>query len=227
MTKREIIYTVFEKLNIMTDDANLSEELVSSLIDTKRAMLLKQQYGVKAWHMPIEVKQEICMSLELVNKIDGYSCAGKIVSTSVALPKSIKIKGKEGPLNVRLLDGTSIPLNIVSIERVPFLFENPYTRHITYCAVDFSGKLFFMSADNKSRHLKHIKVTDVFEQPDIARDLQCNKDETVEAWDDEYPMESAMVDTAMDLIVKDLVGTLSIPTDDNNNATDDTGVQGR
>ena len=72
MTKREIIYTVFAKLNILSDDTHVSEELVSSLIDTKRAMLLKQQYAKNTWNMPIEIKQELCLNLELVKRVDGY-----------------------------------------------------------------------------------------------------------------------------------------------------------
>ncbi|MCP4910149.1 MAG: hypothetical protein GY907_05525, partial [Bacteroidetes bacterium] len=59
MTKYELIYTVSEKLNILSDDSNISEELISSLLDTKRAMLLKQQYAKNSWHMPIEIKQEL------------------------------------------------------------------------------------------------------------------------------------------------------------------------
>ena len=159
MTKREIIYAVFEKLNIHSDDTRLSEELVSSLIDTKRAMLLKQQYAKSSWHMPIEIKQEICVDISLVDRVDGYSCAGKILSTNISLPRSIKIKGKEGPLSVRKEDGMEINISIVAIERIPFLFENKYTQHLIYCAVDFSGKLFIISKDNKLRFLKSIKIT--------------------------------------------------------------------
>ncbi len=220
MTKREIIYTVFEKLNILSDDTHVSEELVSSLIDTKRAMLLKQQYAKNTWHMPIEIKQELCLDLELVNRIDGYSCAGKILSTKVALPSSIKIKGKEGPLTVRKGDGREIALSIVAIERVPYLFENRFTQHLTYCAVDFSGKLFLISNDNKHKFLKSIKVTDIFESPDLARDYTCNIDSTVEAWDSEYPIESSMTDIVVDLIVKELTRSLGIPGDNINDASD-------
>ena len=223
MTKREIIYTVFEKLNILVDDTKVSEDLVSSLVDTKRAMLLKQQYATNSWHMPIEIKQELCIDLELVQKVDGYSCAGKILATTVALPKTIKIKGKEGPINVRLKDGTAIAINTVSIERVPFLFENKFTQHLTYCAIDFNGKLFLISKDNKHKFLKSIKVTDVFEQPDIARELMCGVDLTKEAWDDSYPIEAAMADAVIQLIVQDLTKSMLIPTDNNNNASDDTG----
>ena len=132
MTKREIIYTVFEKLNILTDDTNVSEDLVSSLIDTKRAMLLKQQYATNGWYLPREVKQELCVPLELIDKVDGYSCAGKILASTVTIPRSIRIKGKEGPLNVRLYDGTALAINPVALERLPFLFENKFTQHLTY-----------------------------------------------------------------------------------------------
>jgi len=222
MTKRELIYNVYEKLNIISDDTKISEELVSSLIDLKRAMLLKQQYARNGWHMPIEIKQELCMSLELVNKVDGYSCGGKILATTVALPKSIKIKGKEGPLNVRKSDSTQIEINIVAIERVPFLFENKFTQHLTYCAVDFSGKLYLISKDNKHKFLKTIKVTDIFENPDAANDLSCDANNlTTDIWDIDYPIEGAMADTVVDLIVKDLTKSFSIPGDKNNNASDD------
>jgi len=222
MTKREIIYTIFEKIGVISDDTKLTEELVSSLIDTKRAMLLKQQYAKNSWHMPIEIKQELCMDLELVNKVDGYSCGGKILSTKVALPNSIKIKGKEGPLAVRRSDGTVIAMNIVAIERVPFLFENKFTQHLTYCAVDFSGKLYLISKDTKHKFLKSIKVTDIYEQPDTANDLACNaKDLTTDVWDIDYPIESSMADVVVELVVADLTKSLVVPGDKNNNASDD------
>lgn len=221
MTKREIIFTVYEKLNILSDDTNITEELISSLIDSKRAMLLKQQYAKNAWHMPIEIKQEVCMDLELADKVSGYSCAGKILTTKEALPRSIKIKGKEGPLTVRKQDGTEIAINIVPIERVPFLFENRFTQHLTYCAVDFSGKLFILSKDDKHKFLKNVRITDIFEQPDIAFEKECKgASSTQEAWDAEYPIEAAMSDVAVDLVVKELTRTLGLPGDNVNDAAD-------
>ncbi len=55
MTKLEMIYTVVEKLKLHSDDSNFSKELISSLIDTKRAMLLKQQYAKNSWQIPMEI----------------------------------------------------------------------------------------------------------------------------------------------------------------------------
>ena len=212
-----------EKLNIHSDDSKLSEELVSSLIDTKRALLLKQQYAKKGWHMPSEVKQELSIAVELVDKVAGYSDAGKVLATSISLPQSIKIKGKEGPLLVRKVDNTEIALTLVAIERVPYLFQNRFTQHLTYCAVDHDGKLYLMSKDNKLRFLKNIKVTDIYEQPDVARDLDGSADSSIEAWDDNYPMEVSMVDAVVDLVTKDLSRTLSLPGDNANDASDERG----
>ena len=221
-TKKEIIYSVLEKLRIHTDDSDISEEMVSHLIDIKRAMLVKQQYSKTFWHMPNGIKQELCLGLSLVPKISGYGCAGKILSTDISLPKAIKIKGKEGPLNVRKEDGTEIALTIVPIERLPFLFENRFTQHLTYCAVDMNGKLLIISKDNKHKFLKSIKVTDIFERPDDVRAWECNYDSSNEdPWEIEYPLESAMEDTVVELVLKDLARTLGIPSDNINDATDE------
>jgi hypothetical protein len=227
MKKSELIYTVLEKLNIQSDDTHISQELVSSLLDTKRAMLLKQQYSAKGWHLPIEVKQEVCLGLEQVDAVGGYSCAGKMLSTSDPLPRSIKIKGKEGPLLIRKEDNTVIAINLVSIERVPFLFSNKFTAMLTYAAVDYDGKLVLISADNKLRFLTSIKVTDVFESPDNVHDIMCSntsentKTGTIVPWDEEYPVESAMADVLINMIVQELLRTKQIPGDDINNATDE------
>lgn len=215
MTKREIIYTIFEKLHVYSDDSKLSEELVASLIDTKRAMLLKQQYAKTHWHMPMEIKQEITVGVSLVDKVNGYAPAGKILATSV-LPNSIKIKGKEGPLLVRKMDNTEISITVVPIERVPYLFENRYTQHLTYCAVDQDGKMYLISKDNKLRFLKNIKITDIFEEPD---DISGSS----EAWDVYYPMELSMIDMVVQMIVKDLAQSLAIPPDNKNDADDQRG----
>jgi len=220
MTKKEIIYTIYEKLGIATDDTHMSEELISSLIDTKRAMLLKQQYAKNGWHMPTEIKQELCMDVSLVEKVSGYTCAGKILSTSIPLPRSIKIKGKEGPLMVRKSDSTVIALNIIPVERVPFLFSNRFTQHLNYCAVDMDGKLILISNNNEFRFLKSIKVTDIFEQPDTVHSLACDTP-NVEPWDLDYPVEVAMVDVITDLVVKELTRSLGIPEDRVNDATDE------
>lgn len=227
MTKRDIIYSIFEKLKLYTDDSDFSEEFIASLIDNKRAMLLKQQFGSNPWKMPIEVKQELCVDLEVTEKVNGVACFGKILRTTLALPASIKIKGKEGPLNIRKADRQEIAINLVPIERFPFIGSNPHTSMMLYAAIDYDGKLYL--ASNKTSHLflESIKVTDIYENPDDAQALMCNADTSVEPWDAEYPLEASMADPLINIILQELLISLQIPSDDINDAEDGRDKLGR
>lgn len=223
MTKREIIYLVLEQLNAHSDDSNIPEELISALIDNKRATLLKQRFGKASWNIPISVRQEICMSLELSDVVAGYSGAGKLIKTVDALPMTIKIKGWEGPLMVRKEDGSAIPINVIPIERLPYLGNNKYTNMLTYLTLDMDNKLMLISSDDKLKFLKKIRITHVFESPDEIFSLECkdNDSATTEPWDLEYPIESDMINPIVEMIMKDL--TKQLPEDKINNATDDRG----
>jgi hypothetical protein len=225
MTKREIIYSVFEKLKIKSDDNDISEELISSLIDVKRSLIIKQQFSKNPWHMPNEIKQELCLDLEVIPNIEGFDCAGTILSTKLALPGSIKIRGKEGPLAVRKADRTAINLNVIPVERIPFIGSNQFTAGMLYCAVDYDNKLLFISLNKKHLFLESIKVTDVWEIPEKANELSCTLDSSTDYWDQEYPLEGSMTDIVIDVIVKDLMRTYNIPEDNVNDATDENRTQ--
>ena len=81
--------------------------------------------------------------------------------------------------------------------------------------------MFLISKDDKIKFLNSIKVTDVFEQPDIARALTCTYDGNPEAYDYDYPVEAAMSDMIVEMIVLDLTKSLQVPGDVTNNASDD------
>ncbi len=222
MDKRTIIYTVLEKLKIYSGDSKITPELISSMIDTKRAMLLKSRFSRNSWNIPIEIKQEICMSLEHVDTISGFSLAGKTIKTSESIPKSIKIRGKDGPLLVRKEDGTTIPINIIPIERLPYVGNNKWTGMLTYACTDYDGKLILTSLSDKLKFLKKIRVTNVFESPEDVYSLECkdNNYSSTEPWDMEYPVESSMVDELIEMIVKDIFNTIRIPEDKTNDSDD-------
>ena len=220
MTKKEIIFTIIERLKANGDDSSITEELISSMIDNKRSLLLKQRFSKSFWNIPIEIKQEICLDLSLYNAVDGYSGAGKIIKTKDPLPSSIKIKAFNGPLLIRREDGRTIPFNLIPIERLPYIASNRYTAMLTYVALDLDGKLMLISSDDKLKFLKSIRVTDIFENPDEIYSLECkeNNSNTVEPWDIEYPVESSMVNDIVNMVVSDLAKSLNIPEDRTNNA---------
>ena len=226
MDKRTIIYTVLEKLKIHSGDSKITPELISSMIDTKRAMLLKSRFSRNTWNIPIEIKQEVCMDIERVDTIDGFSLAGKTIRTAFAIPGSIKIRGKDGPLMVRRQDGLSIPINIVPIERLPYIGSNKFTAMLTYACIDYDGRLILTSTSDKLKFIKEIKVTNVFENPEDVYELECRDNNDygdIEPWDMEYPVETSMVDEIVEMIVKDLFNTIRLPEDKTNDSLDERG----
>jgi len=226
MDKRTIIYTVLEKLKIHSGDSKITPELISSMIDTKRAMLLKSRFSRNAWNIPIEIKQEICLDIERVDTIDGFSLAGKTIRTSSSIPKSIKIRGKDGPLLVRREDGTVIPINIIPIERLPYVGNNRWTAMLTYACIDYDGRLILTSTNDKLKFLKSIKVTEIFEMPEDVYELECRDNNDygdIEPWDMEYPVELSMIDEIIEMIAKDLFNTIRLPEDKTNDSLDERG----
>lgn len=217
MTKKELIYTVFEKLKINSDDMDITEEFVSFLIDSKRAMLLKQKFDAKPWAMPVETKQELCMSLELTNKVAGFEAAGTILRTTESLPSSIKIKGKEGPVTVRKYDSSSIHINIIPLERIPFIGSNPFTAQMIYGTIDYDNKFYLLSGSGKINMMTDIKISDIFEDPSAASEMECTES-SLDIWDRQYPVELSMVDDIMKMVVQELSRTLQIPDDSDNDA---------
>jgi len=239
MTKREIIYSVFEKLKIRSDDSDISGEYVSTLIDTARSMAIKQIYGPKPWNIPIETKQELCLSLETVKSIDGLETFGTISRTTVRLPKGISIKGGESVLAVKLYDKISIPINIVPIERIPFVLESPIP-NMMYAAMGVDRRVYIVGGIESHKMLGAIKVDGIYESPDEAQAYQCRdfnlnvnaksksgdsvyvmESPAAEPWDEEYPLELAIVENIINDISSKLAQTIQLPEDDLNNANDD------
>lgn len=236
MTKRNIIYTVMEKLKIESDDNDISSDLISSMIDSTRAMLVKQFYSEKGWNIPVEIKQEICLALTPVDNVNGASCFGSTSRSVESLPKGISLKGVDGGmLRVKTYDRKNIQLNIVPMERIPFVGQDQFTSGLLYCAIDIDRKIYFASGNRKLMGLEVVKVDGVYESPEDAFNMRCieygstgnyNTKTDIEIvqpdnWDEEYPMELSMQDIVIETIMKSLLQTIALPADTTNDSTND------
>ncbi len=237
MTKRELIFTVFEKLGIENDDTDLTQEFVSSLIDNTRARLIKQTYGNKNWNIPIELRQELCMTLTPVDSINGLSCSGTILRTNEIIPKGISVKGGDGSvLRIKRYDREALQINIVPIERLPLVGHNQWTAGMTYGAIDSDRRVYLVSPSQKHKMLEKVKIEGIYERPDDIWELKCyevsdtptfgvveSSQAPCEPWDEEYPLEASMVDDIMNIILTDLNRTIQLPKDELNDSEDARG----
>ena len=226
-TKRELIFTAMEGLKIQSDDTDVSQELISSLIDAARATTLKQMYGNKDWNLPIELRQEVCIGLAPADSVQGTKCLGKILRSTERLPKGISIKGGDGALlRVKRYDRQATQINIVPVERLPMIGHNTFTANMVYAAVDVDRYLYLVSANKKHMFMEAVRVDGVYESPELADELKCTsvsgsaRSLDCEPWDKEYPLELALQDIVLGVVMKGLATRLQLPEDNINDSED-------
>ena len=219
MTLNEIIYDIREKLKLNSDDIDITDELIAHLINVKRNLLLKQRYGKFTRTIPEGSKQIICVPLEEVNSIDGENCLGTILKSKSKIPSMLQLDNKPALLNVRTLDLMSLPINIVSIERFPYLGYNSWTSNQIFVGLDSDSNIYFHSNNVQHKFLEQVKLIAVFEDPEEADEASCNSSEDdCDYYEKEYSVEPQMVHDIVNLIVKDLAPSVKLPDDKLNNA---------
>jgi hypothetical protein len=67
-TKEYYIYDIFEALRQYSDDADISYEYISYLIDNNRALLLRQKYKEIGQIIPQGIRQRLHFELELADE---------------------------------------------------------------------------------------------------------------------------------------------------------------
>ena len=108
---------------------------------------------------------------------------------------------------------------------------------MVYVAIDVDMRMYLVSNQKKHLFMEAIKVDLIAESPDKAMLLTCKEagvpdakgdvtlpivsNEPCEPWDEEYPMELAMQDDVINIIVSDLAKTMGIPEDKLNDSEDE------
>lgn len=218
MTGNEIIYDIREKIKIHGDDIDITDEYLFHLINVKRAFLLKQRFGKSSRNIPEEVKQIICLSMEKIEDTEGICSKGTMLLRSTQrIPATIEIGGRSSIINVRTSSVSSRFINVVPIERFPYVGFNKYMKQEIYAAMDADNKLYSKTAEGPI-FLEKVKVTGVFANPEEAYIMNCENTETCDFYDSEYPIEPYIVTDLVNMITKELAVSLQVPEDRINNA---------
>ena len=113
-------------------------------------------------------------------------------------------------------------ITLVSRERLRYVGHNKYLKNIIYCAIGPDKHLYFKSQNPNHLYLKKVRMTGIFDDVEKASELQCsdNNENNCDILDREFPLESALVPTIIELIVKELSSTIYQPQDEENDAND-------
>lgn len=110
----------------------------------------------------------------------------------------------------------------VSRERMRYVGHNRFLQNIIYASLGPDQYLYMKSSNPQYLYMEQAKMTGIFEDPEEAGELACDKDneEPCDILDKDFPIEEALVPTLIELCVKELSGSVYIKADETNDAKD-------
>ena len=218
---REITSMIMDEVKTISDDSQFTEDHILFLLDKYRAFLLKQKYSDIKKQIPDSNYQTICLDLIPTPAIAGEECiGGSYLRSKTKIPFLINIGvPRVYPMNYYLGD-----IAYVNRDRMRYIGHNRCLKNIIYCSIGPDGYLYFKSSNPQYLHLEKVKFTGIFQDSIKVSELQCyedNEEIKCDTLDRVFPIEEALVPPLVELVVKELTGSIYKPNDENNNAKDD------
>lgn len=218
-TYRELVYLVLDELKLSADDATFNEEHCIFLLGKYRGLLLKQQYKDVKKEIPESNFQTLCLDLIQVPAITGEECeGGTYLRSKEKIPFLMNISSPR----VYTEDFYQGNITYVSRERMRYVGYNRWLPNIIYASIGPDNYLYFKSFNPQFLYLEKVRLTGIFENPEIASELECDKsNSTCDILDMPFHLEEALIPQVVQLVVKELSGAIYKPKDSTNNASDD------
>lgn len=218
-TYRELVYLVLDELKLSADDSYYNEEHILFLITKARGLLLKQQYKDVKKEIPESNFQTLCLDLIQVPAIAGEPCEG---GTYLRSKEKIPFLMNIFTPRVYTEDYYQGDITYVSRERMKYVGYNRWLPNIIYASIGPDNYLYFKSFNPQYLYLEKVRLTGIFEDPEKAAEFECDKSEELcDVLDMTFPLEEALIPQVIQLVVKELTGSIYKPKDGENNASDD------
>jgi hypothetical protein len=209
MTQKELIYEVRERFKIMVDDVWPTNEYIAFLINSARGAVMQQRYSDPRNIVPYNEYQIVSLTI------------GPTAVTNEALPAIIKTTGNaSSPLKAYTSGDLQTGINVVSLDRLPFVGYNPFTKDLIYCAVRSDNKILFNSNNDLYKLLNAITVRGLFEDPEDAYKL-ANPNSTTDFWDTEYPISNGVLLDVNKIVDQKMAQLLNTQKDTLNDGTEE------
>ncbi len=225
MLVKEIVYSVLDLLKGTSDDFTYTEDFVLFLCKKYRSLLIRKEQEKERGSVDIASEfeyQQICLDLEKVPAIDGSPCTGGYYLRSVQkIPKILEgVSPKAYPIDY--YQGTNV--SFISRDRMRFVGSNKWLRNMIYASVGPDFHLYLTSINPQFFYLKQLRMSAIFEDFDEAAGLLCDnegKSAVCDVLDEEFPVRDYLVPQLIELVVRELSGSIYKPKDSENNSSDD------
>jgi len=211
MTLQQLIYEIRESFNLMSDDSQITNDLIAFFIKSARSTILQQRYSDPRNIVPSIAYQSITVNI------------GINAQSTISIPTVIKTTGNpNAPIKITAKDiadtHLSIPLNVVTMERLPFVGHNIYTSDQIFCALDEQGTIIFNGHNNLYKLINKVVVRAIFEDPEAVYAITNSGQDF---WTSKYPLaENDWLDVRK-IVDPKITEILGIPRDTLNDETNE------
>ena len=216
-TYRDLVYMVLDELKLVSDDSHFKEEHILFLLNSFRPFLLKQRYSDIRKEIPDSNYQTICLDLQKVQAIEGVTCGLDYLKSVQQIPKLVEISTPK----ITSVDYFQGNFTYVNDMRFKYAGASKYLKNQIYGTIAPDSHLYMKSNNPQAYYLGKVKLTGIFEDSIQAAELACDSTKTCDIMDATFPLESALVPTLIELIVKEIGGQKYQSEDNENNSKDD------
>ena len=223
----EIIYDVREAVRQYTDDSEISDKYILYLFNMKRSKYLRNDLNNLQITIDFTILQTLCLELEEVSINEcglDIECE-TIMRTKQPLPKLLELHLKPSIISVKPTNKLSVPFNFVTKERAVYSSNSPFKNSI-FAFLDVDNHIYLTSQQDFVKLIECITVTAIFEDPlELQNYTNCcgctaEEEPCFDYFNSKYPIQPHHIDGIREEIIQNLIRTLQIPEDKNNNADD-------
>jgi hypothetical protein len=231
MTGNELIYQIYEDLNIHSDDTNITNEYIIQLINQQRALWVSREYNKIGTlidskliqDLPITATEKVQTVLASDPSTLSFTSEGRYIRTLLQVPRAIETNRRLLYTRIGPADTTAVEIPLIPFSQINFSGNGRFNKDVIH-AFHYNDYIYLTANSEAHQFVKGIAIRGIFEDPVEAASFNLP---STECWtlDSEYPLSERLFNYIKPQIIQQLVTRFQIPSDDTNDANDRPSVQ--
>lgn len=223
----QMIFQVYEALQISTDDTSLDKRLIKDVINQERANWIRKEHN-KNRSIDDNIIQDLgCVELESVNRQSDRCCEVfidcKILRSKHTIPNAIELNHEKIITRISAVDFMSIPIYFIDYDHAIYYGNGRYNKKALGAFIKNNYLYIVYNKGSYNKLLQYVNVQGVFEDPtEAAKYVNCETQQPCFDWDDRYPINAWMWQTLVKpAVLNEFRTKRTLYKDENNNSKDD------
>lgn len=217
----ECIFGVLNRVRPkLTDDESLSERQVGFDFENARAVFLRNEFNKNRTIDPAFVQDLGCVPMEIVDRAECCEVSADcfIVRTAIDIPGTIEKHNETSITRLGPVDKMQRPWSLVSYERAVYSGNGKFNTKAVFAFLR-NKRIYLVSQSRLIKHITHINVQGVFEEPRIAANFVDCDNIPCYTNNSSYPINKWLVDYITKKLISEYLPTISAPSDVSNDST--------